>query len=119
MRALIGRASGRATFAFVRRNEGSRLRVESGEGELVMAEEKTAVLPAGTDKIIAGASEGGGTVTAETTLVSEREIPAPKGDAERPVTGSGSPETGLADRLRSSREKLANQAGDKARGLVS
>jgi len=76
-------------------------------------------LPAGTDKIIAGASAGGGTVTAETTLVGEREIPAPRGDAERPVTGSGSPETGLADRLRSGREKLANQAGDKARGLVS
>lgn len=87
----------------------------------IATDDKTAALPDGTDIAIAGASktDGGGTVTAEdTALVKEREIPAPKGDAERPVTGSGSPERGLVDRFREGRESLANQAGDKARGLV-
>jgi ElaB/YqjD/DUF883 family membrane-anchored ribosome-binding protein len=50
--------------------------------------------------------------------VTEQQIPAPRGDAERPVTGSGSPETGLADRFRSGREQFASQAGDRARGIV-
>jgi hypothetical protein len=87
-----------------------------------MADDKTAALPDGTDTVIAGASktDGGGTVTLEdTALVVEREIPAPDGDAERPVSGSGSPQLGLAGRLRSGREQLAGQAGEKARGLVS
>jgi ElaB/YqjD/DUF883 family membrane-anchored ribosome-binding protein len=81
-----------------------------------MADNETA-LPEGTDKVIAGAS--GGTTTTDTNLVEEREVTAPKGNAERAVTGSGSPETGLADRFRSGREKLSSQAGEKARGLVS
>jgi ElaB/YqjD/DUF883 family membrane-anchored ribosome-binding protein len=68
--------------------------------------------------------------------VREREIAAPKGDAERPVTGSGSPEGGLegsssggtastgssgslADRLRSGREQFSSQAGERARGMVT
>ena len=87
----------------------------------IATDDKTAALPDGTDTAIAGASktDGGGSVTAEdTALVKEREIPAPKGDAERPVTGSGSAERGLVDRFREGRENLANQAGDKARGLV-
>jgi ElaB/YqjD/DUF883 family membrane-anchored ribosome-binding protein len=96
-----------------------------------MADNKTAALPEGTDKVIEGANTGaiatgptgrdeGGIVTIEdTALVTEEKIPAPRGDAERSVTGSGNPETGLADRLRGSREKLASQAGDKARGLVT
>jgi ElaB/YqjD/DUF883 family membrane-anchored ribosome-binding protein len=96
-----------------------------------MADNKTAALPEGTDKVIEGANTGaiatgptgrdeGGIVTIEdTALVTEEKIPAPRGDAERPVIGSGNPETGLADRLRGSREKLASQAGDKARGLVT
>ena len=107
-----------------------------------MADQDTAALPDGTDKVIEGAAKTAGpdgTVTAEdTVLVTEREIPAPKGDAERPVTGSGSPEQGLAgnssssggspggsgsgswtDRIRSGREQLTSQAGDRARGLVS
>src|SRR3954449_5822362 len=87
-----------------------------------MVDQDTAALPDGTDKVIEGAgkAQDGDTITVEdTALVEEREIPAPKGDAERPVTGSGSAEGGLAERLRSGREKLANQAGDKARGLVS
>jgi ElaB/YqjD/DUF883 family membrane-anchored ribosome-binding protein len=87
-----------------------------------MAEDKTAALPDGTDTVIAGASKtsNGGTVTAEdTALVTEREIPAPRGDAEQPVTGSGSPDRGLVDRFRDGREQLAGQAGEKARGLVT
>jgi ElaB/YqjD/DUF883 family membrane-anchored ribosome-binding protein len=105
-----------------------------------MADDRTAALPDGTDTVIEGAAktESGGTATVEdTALVKEREIPAPKGDAERPVTGSGSPEGGLAgsgspeaglaasggsgniiDRLRSGSEQLGSQAGEKARGLV-
>ena len=88
-----------------------------------MADQDTAALPDGTDKVIEGAAKTGspgGTVTAEdTALVTEREIPAPRGDAERPTSGSGSPQGGLVDRIRSGREQLANQAGDRARGLVS
>jgi ElaB/YqjD/DUF883 family membrane-anchored ribosome-binding protein len=87
-----------------------------------MADQKTAALPDGTDTVIAGASttSDGGTVTVEdTALVTENEIPAPHGDAERPVTGSGSPERGLTGRLREGREQLASQAGEKARGLVT
>ncbi len=96
-----------------------------------MADQRTADLPEGTDKVIEGANvgsiatdptapdQGGQTITInDTALVEEKEIPAPKGDAERPVTGSGSAEGGLAERFRSGRERLANQAGDKARGLV-
>lgn len=94
-------------------------------------------LPEGTDAVIMGASNpisgaatggasgagstGGGdetVIVSETTLVVETEIPAPRGDAERPVTGSGAPETGLAGRLRAGSEKLTGQAADKARDLV-
>jgi ElaB/YqjD/DUF883 family membrane-anchored ribosome-binding protein len=83
---------------------------------------RTAALPDGTDTVIEGAarSSDGDTITVEdTALVIEREIPAPRGDAERPVSGSGSPEGGLVNRLRSGREQLAGQAGEKARGLVT
>ena len=84
------------------------------------SDNKTAALPEGTDAVIEGASKSGRIVTVEdTALVIEKEIPAPRGDAERPVTGSGSPERGLADRFRESRENLTQQAGDRARGLVS
>jgi ElaB/YqjD/DUF883 family membrane-anchored ribosome-binding protein len=102
-------------------------------------------LPEGTDKIIAGSSAtgaGGGagaatgdaggrgaeTVTADTTLVTEKRVRAPKGDAERPRSGSGTPggdsagggEGGgsVIDKLRSGREKISGQAADKARGFV-
>lgn len=99
-----------------------------------MVDQRTADLPDGTDALIEGAANSGAIATdragddgddttivtiEDTALVTEKKIPAPRGDAERPVSGSGSPETGLADRLRSGREKLANQAGDKARGFVS
>jgi ElaB/YqjD/DUF883 family membrane-anchored ribosome-binding protein len=98
-------------------------------------DDRAAALPEGTDTVIEGAANSGGTVTVEdTALVTEREIPAPRGDAERPVSGSGSRERGLsgrasiggsekgggiADRLRSGREQFSSQAGDRARGLVT
>jgi ElaB/YqjD/DUF883 family membrane-anchored ribosome-binding protein len=84
-----------------------------------MGDDRNAALPEGTDTVIAGASDESGTVTADTTLVKEKQVPAPRGDAERPVTGSGSPERGLADRFREGREQLASQAGEHARGFVS
>lgn len=87
-----------------------------------MADDKTAALPDGTDTVIAGASKtgDGGTATVEdTALVTEREIPALRGNAERPMTGRGSPERGLVDRFREGREQLTGQAGEKARGLVT
>lgn len=105
-----------------------------------MAEQQNPALPDGTDTVIEGASgrSDGGTVTVEdTALATERQIPAPKGDAERPVVGSGNPDDGLAgsgdarrgstgsdsqslaDRFRTGREQIATQAGDRARGLVS
>jgi hypothetical protein len=87
-----------------------------------MGDDRTAALPDGTDTVIEGASKtsDGGIVTVEdTALVTEKEIPAPRGDAERPVTGSGSAERGLVGRIREGREQLSSQAGEKARGLVS
>lgn len=110
-----------------------------------MSDNRTAALPDGTDTVIEGAAKtsDGGTVTvSDTALTAEREIPAPSGDAERPVTGSGSPEGGLTgtssggsssgtgggnstseggivDRIRSGRDQLAAQAGERSRGIVS
>jgi ElaB/YqjD/DUF883 family membrane-anchored ribosome-binding protein len=69
-----------------------------------MVDQGTADLPDGTDAVIKDAVIKGG---------------AQRGDAKRQISGSGGPETGIADRLRSGREKLASQAGDKARGFVS
>jgi len=97
-----------------------------------MADEKTVDLPEGTDKVVEGANsgaiaidptardQGGQTITVgETSLIDEKEIVVPKADEERPVAGSRSAESGLAERLRTGRERFANQAGDKARGLVT
>jgi ElaB/YqjD/DUF883 family membrane-anchored ribosome-binding protein len=107
-----------------------------------MGDDRSAALPDGTDTVIQGAArtDDGGTVTVEdTALVAEREISAPAGDAERPVSGSGSPDGGLArssasggrraggggsqgsivERIRSGGEQLTSQAGEKARGFVS
>ncbi|HEX3422453.1 MAG TPA: hypothetical protein VHS33_03500 [Sphingomicrobium sp.] len=97
-----------------------------------MADQKIVDLPEGTDEVVEGANsgalaidptgrdQGGQTITVgDTALIGEEEIAVPKGDAERPVVGSGSAEGGLSERLRSGRERFASQAGDKARGLVS
>ena len=96
------------------------------------ADQKTVDLPEGTDKVVEGANsgalatdprgrdQGGQTITLDdTALVDEKNIPAPSSAASRSLTGSTSAESGLADRLRTGRERLANQAGDKARGLVT
>jgi ElaB/YqjD/DUF883 family membrane-anchored ribosome-binding protein len=85
-------------------------------------DERTAALPDGTDKVIEGAAKAGDgdTITVEdTALVIEREIPAPRRNPERDITGSGSPEGGLVGRLRSGGEQLSSQAGEKARGFVN
>ena len=66
-----------------------------------MADDKTADLPEGTDKVIEGAS--GGTATLNRTLVRDSE----------------SDDAGIADRIRRGTETLSSQAGEKARGLVS
>lgn len=83
-------------------------------------DDRSAALPDGTNAVIEGAANSGGTQTAEdTTLVAERETPAPRGNSERPVTGSGNAQRGLADRFRDGREQFSQQAGDRARGLVT
>jgi ElaB/YqjD/DUF883 family membrane-anchored ribosome-binding protein len=143
----------------MRRNEACALMVEAAK-EDAMADQRNSDLPEGTDTVIEPANvgaiatdptapdQGGQTITIDdTALVAERKIAAPSGDAERPVSGSGNPATGLtdtgqasggsdrsgggggsgnggrsqgiADRIRSGREQIASQAGDKARGLVS
>jgi ElaB/YqjD/DUF883 family membrane-anchored ribosome-binding protein len=106
----ISVASDRATFASVRRNEGKRLRVKSGKGELAMDDNKIADLPDGTDTVIEGAANTGAITTDEAT-------PDPEGGTV--AIENTAPSSGLADRLRSGREKLSSQAGDRARGMVS
>ena len=83
--------------------------------DTIIDTEDTAALPAGEGT----SDDTGATVIAETTIVTEKEIPAPSGNAERPVTGSGSAESGLAQRFRDGGERLSAQAGERARGLVS
>ena len=96
-----------------------------------MADQKTVDLPEGTDTVVEGANsgaiaidpagndQGDQTITVgDTALIDQKEIVVPKADGELPVTGSGA-EGGLAERLRTGRERIASQAGDKARGLVS
>jgi hypothetical protein len=86
------------------------------------SDERTAALPDGTDTVIEGAAKlnSEGTVAAkDKVLVAKKRIPTAHGDAGRGVTGSGSPERGLVDRFRDGSEQLSNQAGEKARGLVS
>jgi ElaB/YqjD/DUF883 family membrane-anchored ribosome-binding protein len=86
-----------------------------------MADQTTADLPEGTDTVIEGASAGatgdnsggpdqGGQT--DNALVG-------RGLAGQAGGGRSSGSQALTDRIRSGGEKLANQAGDKARGLVS
>jgi len=104
-----------------------------------MQDNKTAALPEGTDTVIQGAAnlgsietdraggDEGGTVTIEeTAAVIEREIIAPDDAAEATKfagveTGGGTRggQGGISDRLRSGRERLSSQAGERARGLVT
>jgi ElaB/YqjD/DUF883 family membrane-anchored ribosome-binding protein len=92
-----------------------------------MGDDRSAALPEGTDTVIQGAgSTGDDAARANTTLV-EDSTPGSGGDGTGSPSGSstsgsgsgGSGQQGLADRLRSGREQIASQAGDRARGLVS
>ena len=91
-------------------------------------------LPEGTDTVIEGAARvedtggppgtpgsdlGGGATASPLLTEAEAAATAPVGDAEVPVSASGAPQGGLAQRLRSGGEKISAQAGDRARGLVS
>lgn len=75
-----------------------------------MADQKTADLPEGTDTVIEGANIGA--LTTDPTVSEEEGQMIEIGDTDR----SGNALTG---RIREGREKLASQAGDKARGLVT
>ena len=82
-----------------------------------MADPKTADLPEGTDTVIQGAANTGAIATGGTGRDQEGTVTI---DDTALVTGaSGSAEGGLAGRIRDGRERLANQAGDRARGLVT
>jgi ElaB/YqjD/DUF883 family membrane-anchored ribosome-binding protein len=97
-------------------------------------------LPEGTDTVIEGAanntgaivtdrasgdSEGGTITVEETAAVIDREIVEPGSNDINPAAltsagpGAGASEGRLADRLRGGREKLAGQAGERARGFVT
>ena len=82
-----------------------------------MADPKTADLPEGTDTVIQGAANTGAIATGSTGRDQGGTVAI---DDTALVTGaSGSAEGGLAGRIRDGRERLANQAGDRARGLVT
>ena len=98
-------------------------------------------LPEGTDKVIAGASGSSGTgtgagastgdaggrgeetITADTTLVTEKPVSASSGRSSPSSTSSaGGGSTGdsgsMMDKIRSGREKVSGQAAGKARDFV-
>jgi ElaB/YqjD/DUF883 family membrane-anchored ribosome-binding protein len=87
-------------------------------------------LPEGTDTVIAGASATDTPATGDVattpsdltetfgTSLAESDTASTGGNSDRPAIGGGNSESGLADRLRSGRERLTSQAGDRARGLV-
>jgi ElaB/YqjD/DUF883 family membrane-anchored ribosome-binding protein len=64
-------------------------------------------VPEGTDTVIEGAANSGAIETNPTADDND--------DGELTIEGRG----GLSERLRTGREQLAGQAGDKARGLVT
>jgi ElaB/YqjD/DUF883 family membrane-anchored ribosome-binding protein len=77
-------------------------------------DDRSDALPEGTDTVIVGASEtedvGATTTTEDTGLIANR----------RNSGGRSTPsDRGIAERIRSGREQLAGQAGEKARGIVS
>ena len=78
-----------------------------------MAEQRNVDLPDGTDTIIEPAEpQNSGAIA--TDRVAEDE-----GGATLTIDDPGLSSGGIADRFRSGREQLSNQAGEKARGLVS
>jgi hypothetical protein len=106
-----------------------------------MTDNRSAALPDGTDTVIEGAAktDSDNNITAEdTSLVTQQERPAPSGDVEQAAsrrggsqddlirgssqdraTTSGADQSGIVERIRSGREQLSSQAGEKARGLVT
>jgi ElaB/YqjD/DUF883 family membrane-anchored ribosome-binding protein len=76
-----------------------------------MADQRNDELPEGTDTVIEGANIG-----ALTTDPTDRDQGGTITIDDTPRSGA---EGGIAERLRSGREKIANQAGDRARGLVT
>src|SRR4051812_37492825 len=75
------------------------------------ADPNTADLSEGTDKIIEGAANTGSIAAEPLTSIDDD-------DDTLTIEGAGRGES-LSMRLRSGREQLAGQAGDKARGLVT
>jgi len=81
-----------------------------------MADQKTADLPDGTDTIIEPAEpENSGAIATDRAAADEGGATLTIDDPGISATGSG----GIADRIRSGREQLAGQAGERARGFVS
>jgi ElaB/YqjD/DUF883 family membrane-anchored ribosome-binding protein len=74
-----------------------------------MADQKTAELPEGTDTVIEGAANSGAIET--NPAVDDGD------DSELTIEGAG--RGNLSERLRTGREQLAGQAGEKARGFVT
>jgi ElaB/YqjD/DUF883 family membrane-anchored ribosome-binding protein len=75
---------------------------------MAMVDQETDTLPEGTDTVIAGASETGG---GDGLIMEDEALAIDNGNRSRG--------TGLGERLRSGREQLSGQAGEKARGFVS
>jgi ElaB/YqjD/DUF883 family membrane-anchored ribosome-binding protein len=74
-----------------------------------MVDQKTAELPEGTDTVIEGAANSGAIET--NPAVDDGD------DSELTIEGAG--RGNLSERLRTGREQLAGQAGEKARGFVT
>ena len=78
-----------------------------------MADQRNVDLPDGTDTIIEPAEpENSGAIATD-------RVTADEGGATVTIDDPGLPSGRIADRIRSGREQLSNQAGEKARGLVS
>src|SRR4051812_14220787 len=74
-----------------------------------IADQKTADLPEGTDTVIEGANIG--------AIETEAAVDDSDDDGELTIEHAG--RGGLSERLRTGREQIAGQAGEKARGLVT
>ena len=76
-------------------------------------------LPEGTDSVIDTAGNGAETAGDERGLMrrEDRDLVAQTG--KRSTSAGGGAGSGISDRLRSGREQLTSQAGEKARGIVS
>ena len=78
-----------------------------------MADPRTADLPEGTDTIIEPAQpENSGAIATDRAADDE-------GGTTLTIDDPGLSSGGIADRLRTGREQLSSQAGEKARGLVT